>query len=83
MGLLEGRRAIVTGGASGIGAATARRFAAEGARVAVFDIDAAGADAVAAEIGGLGFGVNGATSPRRPRGSAGSTCCSTTRASAT
>lgn len=62
MGLLEGRRAIVTGGASGIGAATARRFAAEGARVAVFDIDAAGADAVAAEIGGLGFGVNVAKS---------------------
>ena len=39
MGLLEGQRAFVTGGASGIGAATCRRMAAEGARVAVVDID--------------------------------------------
>jgi NAD(P)-dependent dehydrogenase (short-subunit alcohol dehydrogenase family) len=37
MGELEGYAAIVTGGASGIGAATAARFAAEGAQVAVFD----------------------------------------------
>ena len=37
MGLLEGERAVVTGGASGIGAATARAMAAEGARVAVVD----------------------------------------------
>ena len=50
---LEGRIALVTGGASGIGAATARRLAAEGARVAVADIDEAGARAVAAEIDGL------------------------------
>ena len=39
MGLLDGQRAFVTGGASGIGAATCRRMAAEGARVAVVDID--------------------------------------------
>lgn len=58
MGLLEGKRAIVTGGASGIGAATARRFAAEGARVAVFDLRADGAAAVADEIGGIAVGVN-------------------------
>lgn len=51
---LRDRHAVVTGGASGIGAALVRRFAAEGARVVVADLDAAGADAMAAEVGGLG-----------------------------
>lgn len=50
---LEGLAFIVTGGASGIGAACARRYAAEGARVAIGDIDLPRAQAVAAEIGGL------------------------------
>ncbi len=51
---LERKVVIVTGGAGGIGAACARRYAAEGARVVVADIDAAGAAAVADGIGGLG-----------------------------
>src|SRR3954471_1470344 len=49
---LEERIALGTGGASGIGAATARRLAAEGARVAIADLDLDGARAVAGEIDG-------------------------------
>lgn len=50
---LTGKVALVTGGAGGIGAATARRLAKLGARVAVLDVDSGGAARVAAEIGGL------------------------------
>lgn len=50
-GLLEGRKALVTGGASGIGAAACRRFVAEGATVVVLDRDEDGARAVADELG--------------------------------
>jgi len=46
---------IVTGGGSGIGAATARAFAAEGAELAVLDLDSKAAETVAASIGGLGL----------------------------
>jgi 2-hydroxycyclohexanecarboxyl-CoA dehydrogenase len=49
---LEGRKALVTGGASGIGAAIAARLAAEGAEVWVGDIDVEGAGRVAGEING-------------------------------
>lgn len=51
-GRLAGRRVLVTGAASGMGAATVRLFAAEGAQVALLDRDADGAAAVAAEVGG-------------------------------
>jgi len=58
MGLLEGCRALVTGGGSGIGAATCRRMAQEGASVAVVDINGDAAAEVADEIGGIAFGVD-------------------------
>jgi NAD(P)-dependent dehydrogenase (short-subunit alcohol dehydrogenase family) len=50
---LKDQAAIVTGGASGLGAATARRLAKQGAKVAVCDINANLAETVAAEIGGV------------------------------
>jgi 2-hydroxycyclohexanecarboxyl-CoA dehydrogenase len=49
---LADRTALVTGGASGIGAATCRRLGAEGARVAVTDVNLEGAGAVADEVSG-------------------------------
>jgi NAD(P)-dependent dehydrogenase (short-subunit alcohol dehydrogenase family) len=52
-GRLEGRTTVITGGCSGIGLATARRFAAEGAHVVVGDVDDARGPDVAAELEGL------------------------------
>ncbi|WP_304169432.1 SDR family oxidoreductase [Phenylobacterium aquaticum] len=52
-GQLEGKVALITGGASGIGADCARQFAAEGARVVVTDVQDGLGEAVAAEVGGL------------------------------
>ena len=51
----DGAVALVTGGASGIGRATGRRLAAAGAQVVIADLDSAGAEAIADEIGGSAF----------------------------
>src|SRR5215217_4829661 len=53
IGRLEGKVAVITGAASGIGRASARRFAAEGAHVVVADLDDAGGTALSKEIDGL------------------------------
>jgi len=61
MGSLDGKVAIVTGGASGIGRATSIKLAAEGASVVVADIDTAGAqetEKLIADIGGVGVAVH-------------------------
>ena len=90
MGLLDGHRAVVTGGASGIGAATCRRMAAEGAQVAVVDLDESRAEQVAEEIDGIAYtrrrhrlrrAARG-RARRAPRSSAGSRCSTTTPAAA-
>ncbi|SMH39361.1 3-oxoacyl-[acyl-carrier protein] reductase [Mesorhizobium australicum] len=60
MARLENKVAIVTGAASGFGEGMARRFAEEGAKVVVADLNAKGAERVASEIGGgaIGLGVD-------------------------
>jgi 3-hydroxybutyrate dehydrogenase len=55
---LDGRTALVTGGASGIGAACARELAARGALVTVADVDDVGAKTIAEEIGGKPWAVD-------------------------
>mgnify|MGYP003473769716 FL=1 len=55
---LDGRTALVTGGASGIGAACARELAARGASVTVADVDDVGAKSLAQEIGGTAWAVD-------------------------
>lgn len=51
-GRIEGRTAVVTGGCSGIGLATVRRFVEEGARVVIGDIDDAAGESLITELGG-------------------------------
>ena len=52
---IQGQAALVTGGGSGLGEATARELARLGAKVAVLDMNAANAERVAADIGGVGI----------------------------
>lgn len=54
----QGQAAVVTGGASGLGAATARAMAAQGVKVAIFDLNEEAGEAVAKEIGGVFCKVN-------------------------
>ena len=91
MGKLEGRVAIVTGGASGIGAASVRLFVREGSKVVIADRDAEAGERLARELGSAAlFQPTDVTSeedvtrrawtaPSRP--SAASTACSATPAS--
>jgi NAD(P)-dependent dehydrogenase (short-subunit alcohol dehydrogenase family) len=58
----DNRVAVITGGGSGIGAATARRLASEGARVVIADVNAETGEALAEELGGLFVPVD-VTSP--------------------
>lgn len=55
---INGKAAIVTGGGSGLGEATARHFAKQGAKVAVLDINLEQAQVVADEIGGIAIACN-------------------------
>jgi 2-hydroxycyclohexanecarboxyl-CoA dehydrogenase len=57
-GRLAGHRAVVTGGANGIGAGIARRLAADGARVTILDLDRDAASALAEQIGGAAAHVD-------------------------
>ena len=54
---IEGQAALVTGGASGLGEATARELARCGAKVAVLDVNIELAEKVAAEIGGVAWQI--------------------------
>src|SRR5579872_7172650 len=56
---LSGQTAIVTGAATGIGEAIARRLAGAGATIAVVDLDLAGGERVAASLGGGSFALEG------------------------
>ncbi len=55
---VDGQTAVVTGGASGLGAATARHLAGLGANVVIFDLNADAAQGMASEIGGTGVAVD-------------------------
>jgi NAD(P)-dependent dehydrogenase (short-subunit alcohol dehydrogenase family) len=67
MDRLQDRVAVITGGGGGIGAATARRFAQEGARVVVVDLADSAGEAVAKEVGGIYLHAD-VTSPEEVEG---------------
>src|SRR5574341_1335632 len=58
MGRLTGRTVLITGAAGGIGGACARRLAAEGAKLVLTDLDGAGAEKLAAELGQVAVGAD-------------------------
>lgn len=60
----RGRAAVVTGGASGAGKAVAQRLAAEGAKVALWDVDAAGLEAAGTEVGAASIHVVDVADPQ-------------------
>ncbi len=64
---IEGAKALVCGGASGLGAATARRLRAEGAQVTIADIDAERGETLAGELDGA-FAACDVTDPAAGRG---------------
>ncbi|MFD5574573.1 SDR family oxidoreductase [Streptomyces cadmiisoli] len=70
---VQGTGVVVTGAGGGIGAALARRFAAEGARVVVNDLDAGKAEAVAEEIGGIAVAGDASAVLDRARDALGGT----------
>ena len=55
---IKGKTAIIAGGASGLGAATARKLAGEGAKVGIFDLNKEASEAIAKELGGVFAKVN-------------------------
>ncbi|MBD9728332.1 SDR family NAD(P)-dependent oxidoreductase [Streptomyces caniscabiei] len=73
VGAVQGVGVVVTGAGGGIGAALARRFAAEGARVVVNDLDADRAKAVADEIGGIAVPGDASTIVPQARDALGGT----------